>query len=37
MERITIDLPVVKVNIEDNWCGCDYGKEHYEEGLFVSL
>lgn len=35
MERITIELPVVRVNIEDNWCGCDYGKEHYEKGLFV--
>lgn len=35
MERITIDLPIVKVKIEDPWCGCDYGKEHYEEGLFV--
>lgn len=35
MERITIDLPIVKVGIEDPWCGCDYGKEHYERGLFV--
>jgi tetrahydromethanopterin S-methyltransferase subunit G len=35
MERITIELPIVKVRIEDPWCGCDYGKEHYEEGLFV--
>ena len=35
MERITIDLPIVKVNVTDNWCGCDYGKEHYEVGLFV--
>lgn len=35
MERITIELPIVKVRVEDPWCGCDYGKEHYEEGLFV--
>jgi hypothetical protein len=35
MERITIELPIVKVRIEDPWCGCDYGKEHYEKGLFV--
>lgn len=35
MDRITIDLPIVKVNVEDNWYGCDYGKEHYERGLFV--
>ena len=35
MERITIELPIVKVNVTDNWCGCDYGKEHYEVGLFV--
>lgn len=35
MEKITIELPIVKVNIEDPWCGCDYGKEHYERGLFV--
>lgn len=35
MERITIDLPIVKVNASDDWCSCDYGKEHYEEGLFV--
>lgn len=35
MERITIDLPIVKVRLEDPWCGCEYGKEHYEVGLFV--
>lgn len=35
MERITIDLPIVKVNVTDNWSSCDYGKEHYEEGLFI--
>lgn len=35
MERITIELPVVKVNVNDNWYSCDYGKEHFEEGLFV--
>lgn len=35
MEKITIDLPIVKVRVEDPWCGCDYGKEHYEVGLFV--
>lgn len=35
MEKITIELPIVKVKIEDPWCGCDYGKEHYEKGLFV--
>lgn len=35
MERITIDLPIVKVRVEDPWCGSDYGKEHYKEGLFV--
>ena len=35
MEKITIELPVVKVGIEDPWCGCDYGKEHYERGMFV--
>ena len=35
MERITIDLPIVKVNVEDNWCGCDYDKEHYKRGMFV--
>lgn len=35
MERITIELPIVRVNAEDPWYGCDYGKEHYEKGLFV--
>lgn len=35
MERITIDLPIVKVGIEDPWGSCDYGKEHYGVGLFV--
>lgn len=35
MERITIDLPIVKVSATDNWYGCDYGKEHYGKGLFV--
>ena len=35
MEKITIALPVVRVNFEDNWYSCDYGKEHYETGLFV--
>lgn len=34
-ERITIDLPIVRVNVEDNWYSCDYGKEHYEKGMFV--
>lgn len=35
MEKITIELPIFKVNVEDNWYSCDYGKEHYERGLFV--
>lgn len=35
MKRITIELPIVKVATEDPWCGCDYGKEHYEHGMFV--
>ena len=35
MEKITIALPVVRVNVSDNWYSCDYGKEHYEVGLFV--
>ena len=35
MEKITIELSVFKVNVEDNWYSCDYGKEHYERGLFV--
>lgn len=35
MERITIELPVVRVNVSDDWYSCDYSKEHYEEGLFV--
>lgn len=35
MEKITIELPIVRVNVSDNWYSCDYSKEHYEEGLFV--
>jgi hypothetical protein len=35
MERITIELPIVKVNVGDNYLGSDYAKEHYEEGLFL--
>lgn len=35
MEKITIELPIVKVNVGDSWYSCDYGKEHYERGLFV--
>lgn len=35
MERITIELPIIKVNVGDNYLGSDYAKEHYEEGLFL--
>lgn len=35
MERITIDLPIVKVKVSDNYLGSDYAKEHYEAGLFL--
>lgn len=35
MERITIDLPIIKVKVSDNYLGSDYAKEHYEEGLFL--
>ena len=35
MEKITIELPIFKVNVGDAWYSCDYGKEHYERGLFV--
>lgn len=34
-ERITIELPIVKVEVADNWLGCDYAKEHYNKGLFI--
>lgn len=34
-KKITIELPIVKVNVADNWLGCDYAKEHYNKGLFI--
>lgn len=35
MERVTIELPIIKVNVGDNYLGSEYAKEHYEEGLFL--
>lgn len=35
MERITIELPIIKVNVGDSYLGSEYAKEHYEEGLFL--
>lgn len=35
MEKITIELPIVRVSVGDDYLGLDYAKEHYEEGLFL--
>lgn len=36
MEKITIELPIVRVNVGDNYLGSEYAKEHYEKGLFLT-
>lgn len=35
MEKITIELPIVKVNVGDNYLSTEYAREHYTDGLFL--
>ena len=35
MERITIDLPIVKIEANSPIFSCDFAKEHYPTGLFI--
>lgn len=35
MEKITIELPIVKVNVRDNYLSTEYAREHYTDGLFL--
>ena len=36
MERITIDLPIVKIEANSPIFSCDFAKEHYPMGLFIA-
>lgn len=35
MEKITIELPIVKVNVGDNYLSTEFAREHYAEGVFL--
>lgn len=35
MEKITIELPIVKVNVGDNYLSTEYAREHYTDGLLL--
>ena len=36
MERVTIDLPIVRIEANSPLYSCDFAKEHYPTGLFIT-
>lgn len=36
MERIYLELPIVKVDPVNNWSSKEYAAEHFEKGLFIA-
>ena len=36
MEKICLELPIVKVDPANNWQSKDYAREHFEKGLFIA-
>lgn len=36
MEKICLELPIVKVDPANNWQSKEYATEHFEKGLFIA-
>lgn len=36
MEKICLELPIVKVDPVNNWQSKEYAEEHFEKGLFIA-